>query len=229
MPRIAYHVRKSVIALHNAGYSVSAIHKRIAEEGVSVSVRSLYKLCRKYREHGSVLDLQRQRRSKKLTPEMEDMIDIEMRNNDELTSVQLRSKLKEKYPSLEVSLSAIKLARRRRGWVCTKPHYCQILREANKTKRLEWCEQQLENEEDFSDVIFTDECTVQLDHHSCICFRKKGEKRALKRRAKHPAKVHIWGGGDFLQRRNKDCNFYWHYECTKIHKDTGSFLIAIYS
>ena len=75
-----------------------------------------------------------------------------------------------------------------------KPHYCQILQEANKAKRLEWCEQQLENEEDFSDVIFTDECTVQLDHHSRTCFRKKGEKRALKPRAKHPAKVHIWGG-----------------------------------
>ena len=80
MPRIAYHVRKSVIALHNAGYSVSAIHKRIAEEGVSVSVRSLYKLCRKYRERGSVLDLQRQRRSKKLTPEMEDMSHCQLLN-----------------------------------------------------------------------------------------------------------------------------------------------------
>ena len=93
-----------------------------------------------------------------------------------------------------MSLSAITVARRSRGWVCTKPHYCQILREVNKVKRLEWCKQQLENEEDFSDIIFTDECTVQLDHHSRICFRKKGDQRALKRRAKHPVKVHIWGG-----------------------------------
>ena len=127
MPRIPYHVQKSVALLHRTGYSVSAIHERIAEEGVSVSVRSLYKLCKKYRVHGSVLDLPRRKRSKILTPEMEDIIDVEMRNNDELTSAQLRAKLKEKYPSLEVSLSAVKLARRRRGWVCTKPHYCQIL------------------------------------------------------------------------------------------------------
>lgn len=39
-----------------------------------------------------------------------------------------------------------------------------------------------------------DECTVQLDHHGRLCFRKEKEPRALKQRPKHPAKVHIWGG-----------------------------------
>ena len=194
MPRIPYHVRKSVVNLQNAGYSVPAIHKRLAEEDVSVSLRSLYKLCKKFRIHGHVLDLPRKAREKKLTPEMIEMIDDEMRKNDELTAYQLRTKLKERFPSLQVSLSTIKAVRQRIGWVCTKPHYCQILREANKVKRFEWCKQQLEKEEDFSEVIFTDESTVQLDHHSRICFRKKREPRALKQRAKHPTKVHIWGG-----------------------------------
>lgn len=87
--RIPYHVRKSVVLLRNAGYSVSAIHKRIAEEGISTSVRSVYKLCRKYCIHGSVLDLPRRKKSKKVTPEMENIIDDEMKNNDELTSEQL--------------------------------------------------------------------------------------------------------------------------------------------
>ena len=194
MPRISYHIRKSVVALRKAGYSIVAIHKRLAEEGVSVSLRSLQKLYKKFSEHGCLLDLPRRKRSKKLTPEMEEMTDEEMRKNDELTAQQLRTKLKEKFPSLQLSLSTVKVARRRRGWVCTKPHYCQILRAVNKTKRLEWCQKQLEDEEDFSEVIFTDECTVQLDHHSRICFRKNREPRALKQKAKHPAKVHIWGG-----------------------------------
>ena len=139
MARIPFHVRKSVVLLHSAGHSVFAIHKHITEEGVSVSVRSVYKLCRKFCFHGSVLDLPRRKRSKKLTTEMEDMIDEAMKNNDELTSEQLRTKLKEKYPFLELSLSAIKVACRSRGWICTKPHYCQILWEVNKVKRLEWC------------------------------------------------------------------------------------------
>ena len=43
-------------------------------------------------------------------------------------------------------------------------------------------------------MVFTDECTVQLDHHGRLCFRKQEQPRTLKQRPKHPAKVHIWGG-----------------------------------
>lgn len=48
--------------------------------------------------------------------------------------------------------------------------------------------------EKFDDVIFTDECTVQLENHSRLCFRKHRQPWRLKQRAKHPVKVHIWGG-----------------------------------
>ena len=61
-------------------------------------------------------------------------------------------------------------------------------------KRLVWCKEQLKSKENFADVIFTDECTVQLEQHSQVCFRKKLQKRTLKQRAKHPIKLHIWGG-----------------------------------
>ena len=43
-------------------------------------------------------------------------------------------------------------------------------------------------------MIFTDECSVQLEQHSRICFRKHLQPRKLKPRAKHPVKIHIWGG-----------------------------------
>ena len=64
----------------------------------------------------------------------------------------------------------------------------------NKKKRLVWCREQLRVNEAFNDVIVTDECTVQLDSHSHLCFRKEHQPRVLKQRAKHPAKLHIWGG-----------------------------------
>ena len=57
-----------------------------------------------------------------------------------------------------------------------------------------WCQEQLRAKEQFADVIFTDECTVQLEQHSRLCFRKRLQPRLLKQRAKHPVKVHIWGG-----------------------------------
>lgn len=64
----------------------------------------------------------------------------------------------------------------------------------NKRKRLFWCQEQLRLKETFDDVIFTDESTIQLDNHGRICLRKKLQPRALKPRAKHPAKIHVWGG-----------------------------------
>ena len=194
MPRINYDVRKSVILLESKGYSIPAIHERLKEQGISITKRSLYRLSKKFRESKSIMDLPRQKRTKKLTTDVLKAIDEEMENNDELTARQLRSRLQERFPSLSVSLSAIKLARKQQGWVCTKPHYCQLIRENNVDKCLKWCQEQLTNEEDFSTTIFTDECTVQLENHSKICFRKKRQQRALKQRPKHPIKVHIWGG-----------------------------------
>ena len=64
----------------------------------------------------------------------------------------------------------------------------------NQRKRLIWCKEQVKTKKEFTNVIFCDECTIQLEHHSRLCFRKKYEKRRLKQRAKHPIKLHIWGG-----------------------------------
>ena len=78
------------------------------------------------------------------------------------------------------------------GWVSTKPRYCQLIRDINKEKRLIWCEQLKANNDKFLDVIWTDECTVELQRHSLRCFRKKKQCKKLK--PKHPLKLHIWGG-----------------------------------
>ena len=63
----------------------------------------------------------------------------------------------------------------------------------NKRKRLIWSKEQLRVKEDFKNLIFADECSVQLEQHSRICFRKRLQTRKLKQLAKHPVKIHIWG------------------------------------
>ena len=66
--------------------------------------------------------------------------------------------------------------------------------QVNKRKWLISCKEQQRIKETFSNVIFTDECTVQLQQHSRICFCKKFQQQTLKQRAKHPIKIYIWGG-----------------------------------
>ena len=195
MPRLSLDVRKRVVLLKRAGYSLKDIWKRIQEEeGCTYSLRSVCRLWRKYRQCRTILDLPRRKQVKKVDEDMLETIDTLLTENDELTARQLRDRLLEQWPSLKVSLTTIKRARKEKGWVCTRPHYCQLLREVNKVKRVEWCKQQIKNNEQFKNVIFTDECSVQLELHSRLCFRKKLQPRALKQRAKHPVKLHIWGG-----------------------------------
>ena len=94
---------------------------------------------------------------------------------------------------LQITINTIKQYWRKQGWVCTRPHYCQLIRELNKRKRVVWCKEALRSNVKFLDVIFTDECTVQLEQHGRLCFRKKLHPRQLKQRPKHPVKLHIWG------------------------------------
>ena len=69
--------------------------------------------------------------------------------------------------------------------------YCQLIREMNRAKRLEFCLKCVEDNKQFDVVIFTDECSVHMEKHAKFCFHRKLEQLKLKGQAKHPFKVHI--------------------------------------
>ena len=71
---------------------------------------------------------------KSVNDDMLETIETLLTENDELTARHLRERLLEKWPSL----TTIKRAWKEKGWVSTQPHYCQLLREANKIKQVEW-------------------------------------------------------------------------------------------
>lgn len=195
MGRMSIATRKKVILLWRSGYLLREIQQRLREEETEVTLRSLQRLRRKFRTFHTVHDLAKTRKPRLLTKEMMNAIEESLKSDDELTARKLKTKLAGEFPNLpNISLATIKRCRKELGWVCTRPHYCQLIREANKEKRRRWCKIQLDNKERFENVVFTDECTVQLDHHGRLCFRKQKQPRALKQRPKHPAKVHIWGG-----------------------------------
>ena len=192
--RLDVQTRARVIHLKNEGYTYNRIRERLLEEGISVSVKSLYLLLVKYKQTNSVVDRPRAAVPKILRDEHYCEIDKALSENDEMTSRQLRAMLISKWPSLSMSISTVERARRELGWVVTSPKYCQLIREQNKQKRLEWCQKMIATNEQFKDVIFTDECSVQLETHRKRCYRRKHAPRKLKPRPKHPLKVHIWGG-----------------------------------
>ena len=129
MPRLSVEARLRVISLFSLGHSIRAINQRLREENVFISERALYSLVEKYRTKGTVRDLPRRRRSSLITDEMKRLIEQELQRNDELTSSDIQRLICERWPDVKVSRATIRRERRRMGWVCTRPHYCQLLRD----------------------------------------------------------------------------------------------------
>ena len=107
-----------------------------------------------------------------------------MREDDETTAKELREKLTTEGHSL--SLSSTLRCRRELGWIVRGSAYCQMIREANKAKRLEWARQFVhEAETGFLDVLYSDETSIQMESHRRFCCRKVGEPPKNKPRYIH--------------------------------------------
>ena len=130
---------------------------------------------------------------KQVTCEVLNFVDAEMEKNDELTAPHLRKKISEKF-NCDFSESKVKRIRKKLGWVQTGTKYCQLIREPNRVKRLEFAIKCIEERESFDNVIFSDECSAHMEIHAKLSFRRKWEPAKMKGRPKHPYKVHIWGG-----------------------------------
>ena len=132
MPKLECQTRRNIIHLRAQGCSVQEIKNQLEEESSFVSRQALHKLFRKFQTHQTFVDLLRGAPTKKITTERLCMMEQELSKNNELTAMQLLSVLKERYPTLSVSLATIKRERQRLGRVCTRPHYCQLIREVRK-------------------------------------------------------------------------------------------------
>ena len=113
-----------------------------------------------------------------------------MRVNDETTAMQLYDILLRH--GISISLRTVLRSRQQLGWTFRGSAYCQLIRDANKAKRLDWARQHFND--DFANVIWTDEASVQLETHRKRSYRKAGERPKPKPRPKHPIKVHVWAG-----------------------------------
>ena len=119
-----------------------------------------------------------------------------MQFNDETTAFQLHALLRAR--GYSISVRTVLRCRTLLGWTFRGSAHCQIVREENRRKRLEYA---VKNKDyHFNDVLFTDECSVQLETHRRFCCHKLGEPPGTARnfnfslRAKHPVKIHVWAG-----------------------------------
>lgn len=162
---------------------------------LNVSKKSLCLLIRKQKLTGSIANKKVPKRQKKLTDEHYRFIDAAMARNNELSAPKLHALLREKFPDCVVSESTVKRARRELGWMAKKTRYCALISSNNQEKRVEWCKTQQEKGDlEFEDVVWTDECTIQLESHRRVCFHRKCDPVVYRMRPKHQPKLNVWAG-----------------------------------
>lgn len=113
----------------------------------------------------------------------------------------------------------MKRVKKHLSWVATKPKYSQLVREANKEKRVLWVWEAASGEGEVPWHSFTDESTVQLDNHGHFCFRKQKQPQKLKPRSKHQIKSTFTVGWHFKL---------WCDTCTNIHRDNELYEILLH-
>ena len=112
-----------------------------------------------------------------------------MNTNNETTAYELQESIRQKF-SKTISLTTVKSARRGQGWRYERVKYAQFVRMENRPKQVTWCEDAVSSGEQFLDVVFTDETTVQLEQHRRIAYSYRANRsRIIRSRVKYPVKV----------------------------------------
>ena len=125
------------------------------------SRQGLVKFFQRYNETGSTARRPGSGRLTKLTPDVLQIVEEQMQRDDETTAVQHMPLLAARHRPL--SLSTILHCRQKLGWTFRSSAYCQLIRVANKAKRPELAREFLhEAATGFSDVVYTDETSIQL-------------------------------------------------------------------
>ena len=108
-----------------------------------MSLSVITRMIKKLRLTGSVANLPCSGRPRKLSVEARALIDQQMCKNEEMTSTKIQKKLAKR--GISVSSSTVRTLQKQQGWTLQQAAYCQLIRDANKVRRLEFAQRVLES------------------------------------------------------------------------------------
>ena len=169
------YMKQRILYLRLQGHNPPTICTILLSEGMVASRRGIAKFLKRYEESSTIARRPGSGRPTKITMEIKQFVEAQMRVDDETTAYQLHALLiREGY---RLSLRTILRCRTSLGWTFRGSSYCQLIRDVHKEKRLVWAWRHLhEVATGFANVVWTDECTVQLETHRRFCCRKRHER-----------------------------------------------------
>ena len=130
--------RQRILYHYLQGHKAPTIAKLLAEEGCKTSRVGVSKFLDRFQETGCIGRRIGSGHVSKISAEIKALVDRQMQLDDETSAMQLHAMLTEQH-GINVSCRTILRCRTSLGWTFRGSAYCQLIREANMQKRLDWC------------------------------------------------------------------------------------------
>ena len=192
--RLLPYLRERIVRLWKEGENISSIMTILRAEGGETTRATVRKWIYRWEERRGLEDDHRSGRPSKITLDMAVFLEQQLEEDDELTSVELQRLVTRRFDVKLTSATIRRYLRIALQWSVVRTRYGPMISDQNKVKRVAFAKMCLDTKDEFDNVIWTDESSVQLRRHSHIMRVKVGKERILKPAAKHTVKVHVWAG-----------------------------------
>lgn len=192
--RLTRYERERIVRVVDSYPTYASAWRQLRHEGIKVDVNTVSNTWRRYAQTGTVAYRVPPGRPARLISLLSDYVETRMDDNNETTAGEISAMIYRDL-GLKVSAATVKEIRRRMGWSNCSVKYAQMVRVQNRAPRVEYSIQITQGLRRFENVVFTDECSVQLECNRRRCFVKNGNRlMSIRSKAKHPLKVHVWAG-----------------------------------
>lgn len=148
MPRLTPKERWIAIHLKNEGLGAKKIVKKLEERNIIITKKAVQKILKKYKETGNVADTKFQRSSTLHSEDHKTFINGKMREVADMSAHVLTDAVNREF-GLTCSVSTVSRFRASLGWRQRKTRYCQLIRDVNKDKRVEWSTALIQSGDEF--------------------------------------------------------------------------------
>ena len=142
------------------GYNGLTICYMLREEDLIANRMGIHKFLQKHRETNNIERRPGSGRPTKMTAPVKALVEQRMRDDDETTAVQLHALLLRHGHTM--TLKTVLRCHAALSWTFRGSAYCQLIRQQNKVKRLQWAQEHLSKgvaagRKSFFIVLFSDE------------------------------------------------------------------------
>ncbi|CAG2242661.1 unnamed protein product [Mytilus edulis] len=195
MGRVDDKIKQEIAVLRKSGNTIQAITGILRTRGHNISRHSVRYWLRAY-DRGFISELgvhvqPKQRTFRKVSERDAELIKELIKSDFSMSSKQIHKALLADGANLSLSLT--KIAIDAAGFTHSRPRYGQMVRRANRPKRVDFCQHLIDENDDFADIIFSDESSIQTFQNKTNYYREKDSAPMVHGKPKHPLKVHVWG------------------------------------